>query len=191
MSNEVLTYDEGQLALQIARENIESILNGHEYLCDKQLPEIFHEKLGVFVTLNKNNNLRGCIGYPEPYESLIDGLLDVSLSAAFDDPRFNPVSKNEFDDISIEISVLTKPELIEVNTYEEYLDKICIGIDGLIIENGYHRGLFLPQVATEQKWNIDEYLENICYKAGLPNQSWKLESTNLYKFQAQIISEQE
>ena len=189
MTYDVLTQEEGQLALKIVRENIASYLNDKIYECDYNLPEVFHEKLGVFVTLNKNNNLRGCIGYPEPYEKLIDGLLDVSLAAAFDDPRFNPLTKDEFDDVEIEISVLTKPQKIIVDNYDEYPSKITIGTDGLIIEKGYNRGLFLPQVPVEQKWNIDEYLTNICYKAGLPSNTWKDDDCILYSFQAQIINE--
>ncbi|MBR3214609.1 MAG: TIGR00296 family protein [Methanosphaera sp.] len=189
MKKDVLTADEGKLALKIVRENILSILNDGTYSCEYELPDVFNEKLGVFVTLNKNNSLRGCIGYPEPYEKLIDALLDVSLAAAFDDPRFNPLTKDEYPDIEVEISVLTKPQRIIVDNYEEYLSKIELGVDGLIIEKGYNRGLFLPQVATEQNWNIEEYLINLCYKAGLPSDSWMDDDCVLYNFQAQIINE--
>lgn len=189
MSNNILTPEEGQLLLKIARENIVSYLKGEEYALPNDLPKIFQEKLGVFVTLSLNSNLRGCIGYPEPYYSLIEGLLDVSISAAFDDPRFNPVSLQEFDNIQLEISVLTKPQLIEIQNYTDYISLIEIGRDGLIIENSYHRGLLLPQVPIEQKWDTVTYLENLCYKAGLSSESWKDENTKLYAFQAQIFEE--
>lgn len=189
MNNDVLTADEGKLALRIVRENIQSYLNDETYHCEYDLPDVFHEKLGVFVTLNKNNSLRGCIGYPEPYEKLIDALLDVSLAAAFDDPRFNPLTKEEYPDIEVEISILTKPQRIMVDGYEEYPSKIELGVDGLIIEKGYNRGLFLPQVATEQNWNMEEYLTNLCYKAGLSSNSWMDDDCVLYSFQAQIINE--
>jgi len=189
MKNAVLTQEEGRLAIKIVRENILSYLNDKIYQCEYELPDIFYEKLGVFVTLNKHDSLRGCIGYPEPYEKLIDALLDVSLASAFDDPRFNPLTMDEYDDIKIEISVLTKPQKIYVENYEEYLSEIELGTDGLIIEKGYSRGLFLPQVATEQNWNLEEYLTNLCYKAGLSSNSWKDDDCVLYKFQAQIINE--
>lgn len=189
MSNTILTQEEGQLLLKIARNNISSYLNGDEYNPPKNLPKIFDEKLGVFVTLSLNSNLRGCIGYPEPYYSLIEGLLDVSISAAFDDPRFNPISSQEFDNIRLEISVLTKPQLIEIENYTDYLTLIEIGRDGLIIENSYHRGLLLPQVPVEQNWDTLTYLENLCYKAGLSSESWKNDNTKLYAFQAQIFEE--
>ena len=156
MLKDQLTLEEGQLLIKIARENIETYLNGGEYVCIKELPEIFHEKLGVFVTLSINSNLRGCIGYPEPYMELIDGLLDVSIAAAVEDPRFNLLK---------------------------------VGRDGLIIENMYHRGLLLPQVPIEQNWDIETFLENLCYKAGLYGDAWKDNNTKIYSFQAQIFDE--
>lgn len=189
MQNKTLTQEEGQLLIKIARENINAYIKGEEYEPQMDMPNIFSEKLGIFVTLSINSNLRGCIGYPEPYMPLIEGLLDVSISAAFDDPRFNPISLKEFEKTKIEISVLTKPQLIKVNNYEDYLSLIKIGRDGLIIENSYHRGLLLPQVPIEQKWDTLTYLENLCYKAGLPYQSWKDNNTKIYSFQAQIFEE--
>lgn len=189
MLKDQLTLEEGQLLIKIARENIETYLNGGEYVCIKELPEIFHEKLGVFVTLSINSNLRGCIGYPEPYMELIDGLLDVSIAAAVEDPRFNPISLEEFEKVKIEVSVLTKPQLVQVDSYEDYLNLLKVGRDGLIIENMYHRGLLLPQVPIEQNWDIETFLENLCYKAGLYGDAWKDINTKIYSFQAQIFDE--
>lgn len=189
MSDNHLTQDEGKLLINIARENILTYLKGGEYVLKQELPEVFHEKLGVFVTLSINSNLRGCIGYPEPYMELIEGLLDVSIAAAFDDPRFNPLSLEEFEKTEIEVSVLTKPKLVEVDSYNEYLEVLKVGRDGLIIENIYHRGLLLPQVPIEQNWDIKTYLENLCYKAGLNKDAWKDENTKIYNFQAQIFEE--
>ena len=190
MSQTRLTKEEGQLLINIARENINSYIDGEDYSPDMELPEIFHEKLGVFVTLSYKGKLRGCIGYPEPYMQLIEGVLDVSIAAAFEDPRFNPISKEEFDLTKIEISVLTKPELVEINSYEDYFSLLEIGRDGLIIENSHHRGLLLPQVPLEWNWDIKDYLENLCYKAGLHKDAWKEEKTKIYSFQAQIFEEE-
>lgn len=189
MNEEKLSQEEGQLLIQIARDNIKSYFNGTELDLPSALPMIFNEKLGVFVTLTINSNLRGCIGYPEPYMKLIEGLLDVSTAAAFEDPRFNPLSLEEFENVKIEVSVLTKPELVEVQNYSDYLEILQIGRDGLIIENGYHRGLLLPQVPIEQKWDILEFLEGLCYKAGLNEDAWKDENTKIFSFQAQIFEE--
>lgn len=189
MQTENLSQEEGQLLIQLARQNIETYLKGGNFHPPKQLPDIFHEKLGVFVTLSINSNLRGCIGYPEPYMDLIEGLLDVSIAAAVEDPRFNPLSSEEFDNVKIEVSVLTKPELVEVKSYEDYLEKLKVGRDGLIIENSYHRGLLLPQVPIEQNWDLITFLENLCYKAGLPTNTWKDSNTKIFSFQAQIFDE--
>ncbi|MEE1135131.1 MAG: TIGR00296 family protein [Methanosphaera sp.] len=189
MLKDQLTLEEGQLLIKIARDNIATYLNGGEYVCTNELPEIFHEKLGVFVTLSINSNLRGCIGYPEPYMELIDGLLDVSIAAAVEDPRFNPISLEEFEKVKIEVSVLTKPQLVQVDSYEDYLNLLKVGRDGLIIENMYHRGLLLPQVPIEQNWDIETFLENLCYKAGLYGDAWKDINTKIYSFQAQIFDE--
>ena len=190
MSDNHLTDNEGQLLIKIARDNITSYLKGVNYVPVKDLPEIFHEKLGVFVTLSIDSNLRGCIGYPEPYMELIEGLLDVSIAAAVEDPRFNPISLDEFKKVNIEVSVLTKPQQVIVDSYEDYLDVLKVGRDGLIIENMYHRGLLLPQVPIEQNWDIKTFLENLCYKAGLYADAWKEENTKIYSFQAHIFEEE-
>lgn len=189
MNNIEISRDDEKLSLKIVRENITSYLNDKEYHPDMNLPKIFNEEMGVFVTLNKKSSLRVCIGYIEAYEPLIDALLDLSLASAFDDPRFTPVKKDEIDDITIEISLLSKPELINVNEYDEYLTQIKIGIDGLIIENGYYRGVFLPQVPVEQHWDVLQYLENLGYKAGASANLWKEENTRIYKFQAHVFEE--
>lgn len=189
METKDLSNKEKEQLIGIARENIKTCLEGDTFQKPEDLPEIFNEKLGVFVTLTKNGDLRGCIGYPEPYMPLIDAVLDVSIAAAFEDPRFYPLSHEEFNQIKIEISVLTKPELVEVDTYQDYLSKLQVGRDGLIIENAYHRGLLLPQVPIEQNWDLETYLENLCYKAGLDKNGWKDENTKIYSFQALVFNE--
>jgi uncharacterized protein (TIGR00296 family) len=185
----ILNKEEQQLLLKIARDNIDAFLVCDDYEVPDNLPAIFHENLGVFVTLNKNNALRGCIGYPNPIKPLIEAVLDVSVSAAVSDPRFASVVPDEMEDIQLEISVLSKPKLVEVNDYMEYLSKLTVGVDGLVMEKGYHSGLLLPQVPIEQEWDIQEFLENLCYKAGLPYGSWKDKDTKIYNFQAQVFHE--
>ena len=145
------------------------------------------ENLGVFVTLNKNNNLRGCIGYAEPVKPAIDAAMEVALSAAFNDPRFPEVSVKEFEDLDFEVTILTKPELIEVAHYQQYFDEIEIGRDGLIIQKGYARGLLLPQVAVENAFTIEDFLDHTCMKAGISADSWMDESCDVFRFQGQIF----
>jgi uncharacterized protein (TIGR00296 family) len=120
--------------------------------------------------------------------SLKNSITEASKSA-IRDPRFIPLSENELDKIIIEVTILTKPEIIDTIKPEDYVNKIKIGRDGLIIEHGYYSGLLLPQVPVEQSWNIYEYLANICLKAGLPPDSWIDKEAKIYKFSGQIFTE--
>ena len=137
--------------------------------------------------VNKHNNLRGCIGYPEPVYPLLDAVIDSAISAAIRDPRFPSVDESELDILDYEITVLTKPRLIEVEKPIEYLDNIIIGEDGLIVERGFYRGLLLPQVAPEHNMDKEEFLSHTCMKAGLRPDAWLDENTKVYKFQGQIF----
>ncbi|MBR1610648.1 MAG: TIGR00296 family protein, partial [Methanobrevibacter sp.] len=137
--------------------------------------------------LNKNFRLRGCIGYPEPVMPAIDATMEVALAAAFNDPRFPELSDKEFDDLEFEVTVLTKPEIIEVAHPDQYFDEIEIGRDGLIIQKGYARGLLLPQVAVENAFTKEDFLEHTCMKAGISADSWMDESCDVLKFQGQIF----
>lgn len=178
---------EKQKLLKLARLSIETSFTKK----DLDLTEYreFDKNLGVFVTLKLNNELRGCIGYPEAYYPLNDSIFKAARAAAFHDPRFMPLEENELKKVKIEISVLTKPKLIKVKDYDGYKDKIDIGKDGLIIEQGQYSGLLLPQVPIELNWDILEYLENLCYKAGLSKDAWTENSTKIYKFQAIVFHE--
>ena len=120
---------------------------------------------------------------------LINAVVDAAISAAVRDPRFNCVELEELDSIQVELSVLTKPELIHVEDPVEYLDNIIIGEDGLIVESGPYRGLLLPQVATEWGWNKEEFLSNTCNKAGLGSECWLSNDVRIYKFSSEIFEE--
>ncbi|UXM85231.1 TIGR00296 family protein [Methanococcus aeolicus] len=187
---EKLSFEEGKFAVKFARTNIECYLSGVHYVVD-DLPPIFKKPRGVFTTLYTypKRNLRGCIGIPEPVMPLIDALKEASISASVDDPRFPPVGRMELRDITIEISILTPPKLVEANSPADYLEKIKVGRDGLIIEYGTYRGLLLPQVPIEHNWDIGEYLANLCLKAGLPVDTWIKKKVNIYSFESQIFKE--
>ena len=178
----------GEYLVKIAKQAIEYYLETKERM---EIPEDYpielDEKLGVFVTLNKNNALRGCIGYAEPIEPAIKATIDVAIAAAFNDPRFSAVTKDEYPILDLEVTVLTKPEIITVAHPDQYFDEIEIGTDGLIIQKGYSRGLLLPQVATENLFGVEEFLEHTCMKAGISADSWMDESCDVYKFQGQIF----
>jgi uncharacterized protein (TIGR00296 family) len=149
---------------------------------------------GVFVTLNyidnhKQEHLRGCVGFPRAEKSLYLSVIDASIAAATQDPRFLPVDKKELAEIVFEVSILTPPEEIKVQNPMEYLNAIKIGRDGLILTWRYGSGLLLPQVPVELKWDIEEYLANLCHKAGAPPDIWLMSDSKIYSFQANIYRE--
>ncbi|UCH72588.1 MAG: TIGR00296 family protein, partial [Thermoplasmatales archaeon] len=163
----MLSLEQGIKAVTFARRIIESFVeNKKTPLSD--FGELFNEKQGVFVTIHAfpNLDLRGCIGIPLPIMSLKNAIIEAAKSAT-KDPRFFPITKNELENIIIEVTILTKPELINVNNPKEYLNKIKIGRDGLIVEKDFYKGLLLPQVPVEQGWDKKEFLSNTCMKAGL------------------------
>jgi uncharacterized protein (TIGR00296 family) len=128
---------------------------------------------------------------PYPSKSLIDAVMEAAESSAFGDPRFPPVKAEEMNGLTIEVSVLTPPELVKVDNPEEYPDHIKVGRDGLIIGKGWRRGLLLPQVPVEWEWNSREFLSQCCVKAGLPSGEWRKTGTEVYRFQAILFKEEE
>ena len=189
-----LTLDEGKFLVNLARQTVTTYLKTRKIV---QVPADGNPKLmepcGVFVTLNTVNNgakrLRGCIGLPYPTSPLVKAIIEAAISAATQDPRFPPVEVQELDNIVFEISVLTPPELVKVEKATDYLSKIKVGRDGLILEQGYHKGLLLPQVPVEWKWETEEFLCRTAMKAGLPPDSWLLKGTKIYRFEAIIFEE--
>ena len=149
----------------------------------------FSEPRGVFVTLRRGGELRGCIGFPFPTLPLGRAIIQAAVAAAASDFRFQPVSLEELKDITIEISVLTVPEKIEAEKPEGYPRKVKIGEDGLIIEYMGHSGLLLPQVPVEEGWGAEAFLDHLCMKAGLPAGTWKNEGVAIMAFQAEVMSE--
>ncbi len=185
----MLDLNEGKKAVIFARNVVE------EYVKNNTVPQsnltgVFLQYQGAFVTIHTypDHNLRGCIGIPLPTMSLKQAIEEGAKSATHD-PRFPPLSKDELENIIIEVTILTKPEIINVSEPKEYLDKIEIGRDGLIVEQGIFKGLLLPQVPIEQGWAKDEFLSNTCMKAGLMPDAWFNKTTKISKFSGQIFSE--
>ncbi len=158
------------------------------------VPEQLTVKSGVFVTLNlitgTHVTLRGCIGRPYPTQPLVEATIDSAVDSAVNDPRFPSVEKRELDNILVELSVLTPPKRIEYSNPLELLDLVKIGRDGLIAVSGMWRGLLLPQVPVEWKWDTKQFLEHTCNKAGLPVNAWKDPKTEFMSFQAEIFGEE-
>jgi len=188
------SLEEGEFLVKLARQAIAVYLvDNRRIAIPSGIKKKFLTKCGVFVTLNVIrqgvDELRGCIGYPKAELPLAEATIDAAISAATKDPRFSPVEKNELKKIRVEVSVLTPPSLIEVQDPREYPNEIQIGRDGLIVENGWFKGLLLPQVPVEWKWDCEEFLGHCCMKAGLPYDTWVLPGTKIYRFSSIIFKE--
>ena len=155
--------------LSIAKQAISDGLKQTNTLDKKLLlekyPKLSHPK-ATFVTLTLHGALRGCIGSLVAHRSLLDDLIYNAKAAAFDDPRFYPLSAQEFLHVKIEVSLLSEPEVIEYSTTEDLKSKIIIGSDGIILEYGAHKATFLPQV-WEQLPTFEHFFSHLCYKAGM------------------------
>lgn len=189
-----LTDVEGRYLVQLARQSISTFLDeGKKIPVPSNRPMNLLQKCGVFVTLNTIRGsakaLRGCIGYPQPLLPLAEATITSAINSATRDPRFPPMSKDELTRVVVEVSILTPPELISVETPKDYVTKVEVGKDGLIVERGVFKGLLLPQVPIEWGWNAEEFLANCCMKAGLYPDAWLTEGTKIYKFQAIIFHE--
>ncbi|PVX24801.1 MAG: TIGR00296 family protein, partial [Candidatus Bathyarchaeum sp.] len=189
-----LTPKEGEFLVNLARQTVtERLKSGRTLNVPEDVSSKLMELCGVFVTLNiisnGAKNLRGCIGLPYPTTPLAEAVIEAAVSAATQDPRFPPVATDELDQIVFEVSVLTPPELVTVEKPTDYMTKIKVGRDGLILEKGYHKGLLLPQVPVELNWNTEEFLCQTAMKAGLPPDSWLIKDTKIYRFQAIIFEE--
>lgn len=189
MTNFQFSDSDGVELVKMARKVVTEFLKNNSKISDSEFDSKFNFRSGVFVTLNKEDDLRGCIGFPTPIKKLSEGLVDAAISAATRDPRFNPVTTDELNKITFEVTVLTPPKEIKVEEYSEYLSQIKVGRDGLIVENNFSSGLLLPQVPTEYGWSEEEFLEHTCQKAGLRKDAWKEKSTIVSKFQGVIFKE--
>lgn len=178
-----LSGEDQDRLLAIARESIEERLKGEKTPREEEGSATLKEKRGVFVSLHKRGMLRGCIGCIEGRKPLVRGVREMAQSAAFEDPRFSPLRREEIKDVDIEISVLTP--LREIKNIEE----IEVGKHGIYLTKGFFSGLLLPQVATEYGWDRKTFLEETCRKAGLPSQAWKDKNTRIYIFEADIFGE--
>ncbi|HHT9115908.1 MAG: AmmeMemoRadiSam system protein B [Planctomycetes bacterium] len=184
-----LTNKEKTLLLSLARNTLETyIKTGSPPKLDKIEYEVtpkLKEKYGVFVTLKKHGELRGCIGYIIPKSPLSHAVIENTINSSANDWRFSPVEAKEIPDITIEISVLSQTK--KINRPDEFV----VGKEGIIIRKGLASAVFLPQVATEQGWDRVETLCHLCRKAGLSPDAWKDDDTEFYVFTADVFHEGE
>jgi AmmeMemoRadiSam system protein A len=188
-----LTHAEERLLLRVARDTLTEWVRGGRRLeiTEYALTPALQEKHGAFVTLRIAGELRGCVGYPANIEPLAVAVRDNTINAATRDLRFAPVAPHEVPAIEIEISALT-PGDTPASPFKRVhrISEIVIGRDGLYIEHPPAKGgLLLPQVAVEHGWNVGQFLEATCRKAGYPDRQWDKPGTLIYRFSAQVFSE--
>ncbi len=177
-----LTEEEKNILINIVKRTIQCKLDGTETPELQVESEILKEKRGAFVTLKKNGQLRGCIGYIDAKRPLYKTIEEMAVASAFNDPRFSPLRRDELKHLILEISVLSPLTIIR------NVEEINIGVHGLYIVKGYHSGLLLPQVAIEYKWDRLTFLEETCYKANISPNAWKEKDTKIYIFSANVFS---
>jgi uncharacterized protein (TIGR00296 family) len=188
------TLEEGTFLVKLARSAVTNYIKESCKITSSNPPsKRMNEKTGVFVTIETIRRgervLRGCIGYPLPYLPLVEATIDSAISAALNDPRFEPLKSEELSEVVFEVSVLTPPHLLQPKNLKDYPKLIKVGRDGLIIEMGYYKGLLLPQVPVEYGWDEETFLSECCMKAGLPPDTWLSKDVKVYAFRAEVFTE--
>jgi|SRR5580700_742005 AmmeMemoRadiSam system protein A len=175
------SQQERELLLRLAHRSIEAALVGRKL--DLTAPNAHLDEMrGAFVTLHLQGRLRGCIGYIVPQHSLYRTVAEAARAAAYEDPRFQPVTADEAGRLAVEISILSPPQPIRP-------EEVVVGLHGLIVTQGGRRGVLLPQVAVEWNWDRETFLTQTCLKAGLPPNAW-MQSVDLQAFTAEVFGEE-
>lgn len=189
-----ISKEQGRILVRLARQTImdqlgcKSCRDDFDVLAAAREVLDFQAKRGTFICLKIEGRLRGCIGSLAATESIVDGVMDNAVNAAFHDPRFSPLSDDELDKVSIEVSVLTDPQPLDYDGPADLIAKLRPGVDGLIIRKGPLSATFLPQV-WEQLPKPEDFLSHLCRKAGLPGDSWKTTTLEVSTYQVQYFSE--
>ncbi len=177
-----LTTEQERYLLGIARRAIENLFEARDEPLKPPEDPGLTQNQGAFVTLKAGGELRGCVGYPLPFKPLYETVAETAVAAASQDFRFDPLSPEELAGVTIEISVLSPPQSIDDPA------AVKVGLHGIIISKGTHKGLLLPQVPVEHAWDRETYLRHGCLKAGLDPEEWK-KGVKIEVFTAHVFSE--
>lgn len=178
-----LTIKQCRTLLGIARQAIEHAVQELPYEPEPREEKALNMRNGCFVSIHKKDELRGCIGNFQAELPLFREVGKMATSSATQDPRFYPVQQAELSELTLEISVLSPLQKIED------ISEIEVGKHGIYLEKSFHRGVLLPQVATEHGWDRNEFLKQTCTKAGLPTNAWQSDDADIYIFTAQVFKE--
>jgi uncharacterized protein (TIGR00296 family) len=191
-----LTLEEGFYLVRLARRAVEEYLKNRTRIAPRDVPSDKLLRPGMtFTTLEAldsktgKTTLRGCIGFLAPIRSLAEVLIDSAIEAATGDPRFPPVELWELDRIIVEVTVLSEPVILRVESREEMPRSITIGRHGLVVEKGLFRGTLLPVVPVEYCWDEETFLAETCLKAGLKPDCWLDPSTRIYYYEGRVFRE--
>jgi AmmeMemoRadiSam system protein A len=187
----MLSAEEQRYLLQLAREAVTHAAKNQEPpdVDLDHVPDNLRRQGASFVTLNKERQLRGCIGSLEARRPLVLDVRQNAIGAAIRDPRFPPVSAEELTNLTIEVSVLSQPELLRYDSVEDLCNKLRPGVDGVVIERGWHRATFLPQV-WEKLADERQFLQRLCLKAGLAPDAYSSGDLDVYTYQVEKFKEQ-
>ena len=184
LSESFLTVWQKQCLLKLARDTISLYAKDGKIFEHRIEDEALNQVMGVFVTLNKGDKLRGCIGNIIGIKPLCQGVRDMAIACATKDPRFDPLAASELDRVRIEISVLSPPEKISDPA------EIVLGKHGVLVRGTFGSGVYLPQVATETGWSKDEFMSSLCaHKAGIAPDAWRRGECDIYIFTAEVFGE--
>lgn len=183
---EDLSDEDGKALIDIAVKTINSYVISRKKLSAEICGGKFQKYAGAFVTIKKEGNLRGCIGYSYPIFPLCEAVINASIAASTEDPRFRPVAESELKDLEFEVTVLGFPEEID-QFRDDFETTVKIGLHGLIVKRGFYSGLLLPQVAVEESFSPREFLAETCVKAGLSPAAWKDRETKVFMFEGRIF----
>jgi len=188
----LLEYQDRVVLLKLVRSVItaELLKDKSGFVKPKCVSPVLQEKRGCFVTLHLGGSLRGCIGTIEPTTSLFSCVEENAINAAFRDPRFSPLGKDEIDAVDIEISVLTVPRVLKFIDCEDLKKRLVAGVHGVILSQGYCRSTFLPQV-WEQLPQKEEFLEHLCIKGGMSRSAWREPGLRVEVYEAEYFSEKQ
>ena len=182
----MLNKEQKAKLLKIARDSITHYLETGKRLDIKEGDSVLNAEMGAFVTLHERGELRGCIGNLQGHGPFYLTVRDMAVEAATGDPRFNPITLEEMNDVDIEISTLSPLEKIDDP------EKIKVGKHGVLVRSGFTSGVYLPQVAVETKWNREQFMDSLCgQKAGMPEDAWKKGKCDIYIFTALVFGEKE
>ncbi len=176
----------GEQLVRIARRSVEYYFNNGKLMPTPDgIPQVLMRPGAAFVTIEtyegRTRSLRGCIGFIEPVKPLIRSVIEVAVEAAFNDPRFMPMERHELDEVTFEVSVLSRLEEAPRDP-QGRRSFVVIGRDGLVVERGFYRGLLLPEVPVENLWDVETFLSETCIKAGLWPDCWLDEKVKVYRF---------